>query len=114
MLDHEILAIHEPTYRGMREVLDLYARGVRLTVDEAAAHAGLVARAASPTRTAGGTIVVLPIVGLMTYRPSFLSMLFGGTSVAQFTAEVRLAAFDTSVSTIIIPTDSPGGSGARS
>jgi signal peptide peptidase SppA len=109
----EILAIESGAYERMREVLELHARGVRFTIDEAAGHAGLVARPPGPTRQStptGGTIAIIPLMGFMSYRPGLFSLVFGGTSTAQFTAEIRRAGADTSISTIFIPSDSPGGS----
>lgn len=105
----DILAIYEPTYREMRAALELHARGVKLP--ESAA--GLVARP-GPSRQSspagGGMIAVLPLIGFMSHRlGGMFAMIFGGTSTAALSAEVRRAAADPSVSALVILTDSPGG-----
>src|SRR5687768_2579793 len=105
MLD--VLAIHEATYRAMLAALELHARGGK-------PPEALIARAPAPTRqssrSGGGIITVLPLQGFMAYRSRGLfALLFGGTSTATLTAEVRRAAADPTVSALLILTDSPGG-----
>jgi signal peptide peptidase SppA len=114
MIGHEILAIDPRAYQRMLAVLELHARGVKLGTDEAAVTAGLVARAPAPSRQAagagGGMVAVLPLIGFMSHRLGGLfSLLFGGTSTAGLTVDVRAAAADPTVSAIVILTDSPGG-----
>jgi signal peptide peptidase SppA len=113
MLGADVLAIHEPTYRALAEVLELRKRGRTFTLEEAAGHAGLVARAPAPSRQAagagGGMVAVLPLIGFMSHRGGLFSLLFGGTSTAALTADVQRAAADPTVSGLLIVVDSPGG-----
>ena len=57
-----------------------------------------------------GSTAVLPIYGVITHRETFLSHLFGGTSVMSFSAALKQALSDPNISTIIFDVDSPGGS----
>jgi signal peptide peptidase SppA len=57
-----------------------------------------------------GSTAVLPLFGVITHRESFLSHLFGGTSVMSVSANLKAALADPNVSTIVLDIDSPGGS----
>lgn len=56
-----------------------------------------------------GAIAVIPIVGPLSKRYSFFSMLFGGTSMVEIGRLVTTAAADDDVSAIVLDIDSPGG-----
>lgn len=102
-----------------REVLAAYAGvlarnlgGIKADVDEEA-HAGIQAapaRTASYTRTAAGSIAVLPLYGTIMQRGGMLEMCGGGTSTQSFTAKFREAMADDTIGQILIDIDSPGGS----
>jgi signal peptide peptidase SppA len=58
----------------------------------------------------GGTVVVLPLYGVITQKDNWLLQAFGGTSVETFGQWIDNAVNDKSVSTIVIDVNSPGGS----
>lgn len=61
-------------------------------------------------RTANGSIAVIPLVGPIMQRAGMMELCGGGTSVQSFTAALRQAIADETVSQILIEIDSPGGS----
>jgi signal peptide peptidase SppA len=65
----------------------------------------------SPMRTgaAAGTILVVPIYGILRHRQSWLAALFGGTDATMLASLLREAADDPAVTEIILDVDSPGG-----
>lgn len=73
------------------------------------ARAGATSRPAAATRTAGGSIAVLSVQGLIMQRSSALSEIFGGTSTQLFSAQLREAADDDNCSAILVIFDSAGG-----
>jgi signal peptide peptidase SppA len=104
----EILAIHEPTWAAISEVLELQRRGVNLTPAQAAERAGVAQRA--PALPVARAIAVIPLFGLLTHRRGgFLSFLFGGTSLSDFTSAVRAAAAEPAIAAVVLLVDSPGG-----
>jgi len=70
------------------------------------------ARRDSTARAGGGAIAVLPLYGVMTQRDNMVDAISGAgsCSIEQFTASLRSALQDDSVSKILIDIDSPGGS----
>lgn len=56
-----------------------------------------------------GTVAVLPVLGPISKRDSYLSMMQGGTSTTRLIAQLRSLAADESVATILLNVDSPGG-----
>lgn len=75
------------------------------------ALAGEVASESAIARDAGrmGSIAVLPLHGPISQRGSFLSLLFGCTSVEAFSAAFRQVIMDDAVSAVVLDVDSPGG-----
>jgi signal peptide peptidase SppA len=65
-------------------------------------------------RTAGGvrsgSVAILPLFGVLDQRPSWFLSFFGGTSTQQFGREFDAAIADSSVQSVLILVDSPGGS----
>lgn len=58
-----------------------------------------------------GAIAVIPLMGRITPRASFFSMLFGGgASLQQLRASLREAVADDQIGAIVLEVDSPGGS----
>jgi ClpP class serine protease len=111
MIHDGILAIDERAWAAMQPVIDAYTRGV-VGWREAAAALGFGA-ARPPTRPVGEigqAVAVIPLQGVLTPRGGgLLALLFGGTSLEQFAAQIRQAAADPSVSAIVIDSTSPGG-----
>ena len=70
------------------------------------------ARRQSSVSNSGGGIAVLPLYGIVTQRGNMVDDVSGpgSTSTQQFTASLRQALADESVSQILIDIDSPGGS----
>lgn len=63
-----------------------------------------------PTQSGKG-VAVIPLSGIITPKPSFLSMLFGGGGgLSGFTRQLNSAVGNPDVSHIILNVDSPGGS----
>lgn len=56
-----------------------------------------------------GGVAILGLNGPITKEQSFFSFLFGGSSSAQFASQVRQAASDPQVKSILLSIDSPGG-----
>jgi len=56
-----------------------------------------------------GTVVVLPLRGIIDYRSSFFLQFFGGTSVEDFAKKFSNFVNDSQVKAIILDIDSPGG-----
>ncbi len=60
-------------------------------------------------RQDGGKVGVVPIIGVITHRPTLLSFFFGGTSTMAMQSQIRELASDKTVETIVLDIDSPGG-----
>ena len=58
---------------------------------------------------AEASIAVIPVVGVLSYRPGPFSSLFGGTTMVDLIAEVNVAAAASRVKAILMLFDSPGG-----
>lgn len=71
------------------------------------------ARAAvGPARRPPGSeagVAVLPVFGVITYRRSLFSMLFGGTVIKDLLRDLQDAVDEPRVRSILMPIDSPGG-----
>lgn len=79
------------------------------------AHPPREIQAAEPTEdvpTTGG-VAVLRLYGVLTARESFLSMLFGGSSLEHFRSNFRAALASSDVGSLLLDIDSPGGSVAQ-
>ncbi len=57
-----------------------------------------------------GNVALIPVLGILTKRRSASTRFFGGTSTDDLAVQLRQAALDTSVRTIVLDVDSPGGS----
>lgn len=56
-----------------------------------------------------GGVAIIPVRGVLTKRPGFLSMLMGATAMETVGANVKAALNDASVKGILLNVDSPGG-----
>jgi signal peptide peptidase SppA len=77
-------------------------------------HEGRTITAARPTGAAfarHGSVSVVPLHGVITPKPSILSMLFGGgdASLSNFRANLNAAVGDPDTSAVVLDIDSPGG-----
>jgi signal peptide peptidase SppA len=66
--------------------------------------------AAGIRRPAAGNIAALSLSGVLCQRPNILSMLGFATSTQMFAGELRMALSDSTIHSILIDIDSPGGS----
>lgn len=101
----------DPQLWGIRpETLAVIAQLARgeLAAEDIAEHAAPQAARHSPL-IAGG-VAVLSLRGMVTPRPTFLSLLFGGGGGLQgFRASLREAVASDEIAAIVIDVDSPGG-----
>lgn len=86
------------------ELVQFHAAGVRLSAEEIQA-----ATAARPGERMSGAIAVLPIFGTITPRANMMSSMSGGTSAEALASRFRALVADSSVGSIILDVDSPGG-----
>lgn len=80
-----------------------------LSVDDIRAAFGRSVAAAGE-RNASPRLAVIGIRGVLDYRPSVWSWLFGGSSAMEIGAQLHQAAGDPQVGAILLDVDSPGGS----
>ncbi len=104
----QVWAIQPETLEAISDILSMRASGVELTEQEIAARiSGGPGRGSMNTV---GSIMVLPLYGVIDQKVNAMSAISGGTSVNQFMEGFRTALNDKTVSAIIIDVDSPGGS----
>lgn len=60
-------------------------------------------------RESGGSIMILPVHGIITQRTSLFSAIFGGTSTEALGREIQRASTDPNIKAIVLDVDSPGG-----
>jgi HK97 family phage major capsid protein len=101
----------EPLY-GQRlvSVLERKARGERLTPEAIQAVVG--ERTAAPASSTPGSVMVLPVHGVLGYRLESVTDVCGGggTSVQHLSRDFQKALNDPSIAAIVFEFDSPGGS----
>ncbi len=88
-------------------VLSFRASGGVFTDEEIQARIG--ARSDGPAASGGGATAIVPLRGVVAHRIGSMSESSGGMSAERFTRMIQQAAADPSVSSILIDTDSPGG-----
>jgi signal peptide peptidase SppA len=111
-------ALEESKLLGLFGLLELKAAGGNASEDVLAAirseNAASAARgAAMAGANNSGSIFVLPLFGLMSYRASMMNDISGGargTSLDAWTAQFKQALNDPRISAIVIVAASPGGS----
>ena len=77
-------------------------------VDEQRQAARLLRPGRSSSLVRVGSTSVIPILGIISHRPSFFSF-FGGTSTQELSAKLSESLEDSSVKAIVLDIDSPGG-----
>ena len=113
-LASSVWAVQSEYWQHMQAVAHTFAEGGQAADQVAAAlKANLeveAARRQQITASTGGSVMVLPLYGLITQRSSWMSYFFGGTTTEAFTLQLRQAMADPNVTAIVIDVDSPGGS----
>lgn len=103
-----IWAIDEAKLNEILAVLAFRAAGNTFSVAEIEARIGAAPRASAPVRSGNG-VAVIPIRGTIAHRMSGMEMASGGASTEAISRQMREAAADPSVGTIVYDIDSPGG-----
>jgi signal peptide peptidase SppA len=111
-------AVTEDKFADLMDVLVMRMSGERFSDEDirlrvGAAMGGNAARidaAAETTRQSGGAVAVVPLLGTIFHRAAeSMEESSGGTSTTAFLSAFRSAAANPEVGTILIDTDSPGG-----
>ena len=68
------------------------------------------ARPQAPKARQAASVAVIPIHGVLTHRPSLMSMMLGGSTTVEIASAVRQAAASARATSIVLDIDSPGGS----
>jgi hypothetical protein len=126
-------ALREETYTAMLELIAMWGRGEKFNPEQVAAriaganyglHRTDGVRETAMLATSGGSrrggsgssssgvVALIPVLGVISNRANMFSDVSagGGTSVQKLTAQFRQAVSSSSVSTIVLDIDSPGGS----
>lgn len=108
-------AVHQDTYLTMRSVMHRWASNAPAGEDVMARidhdKSIMVARRQDVAQAGAGVVAVLPLYGLLAQRRQIQDVSGPGvTSLSQFSADFRAAINDSSVASILIDIDSPGGS----
>lgn len=97
-------ALLPATLTALHDALELLAH------DGAAAVSALrIAEPERPRIQYAGSVAIIPLRGIITHRPSLLAWMFGGTDLVTFTALLDAALASSSVRSIVLDVDSPGG-----
>jgi signal peptide peptidase SppA len=91
------------------EPLAMMPERFKVLIEESTASAQDVLAAMSAPARSGGSVAILPLMGSISQRSSWMSAMFGGTSTEGFTGAFRQAVGDSTVKAIVINVDSPGG-----
>lgn len=109
-----IWAVEPGRGMAMLNVLAARSRGDAATAEDldraSGIRAGRDARTSAATRMAGGSIAVIPVMGLISQRSNLMQQICGGTSVQQLMAALQEAEADNSIDQIALVFDTPGGS----
>lgn len=111
-------AITSDKFSTLMDVLWMRLQGERFSEDEIRArvaesmgtNAARIEAAAATRRASGGAVAVIPLMGTIFHRHAeSMAESSGGTSTTEFLNSFRQAVADPNVGTILIDTDSPGG-----
>src|SRR3989304_7315508 len=98
-------AMEESKLEAICAFLEFRAKGGQRSREEGRA----VPAARAGQTKAGGGVVVIPIVGVITQRANLLSEYSGGTSTEKLAAQVDQALASAGISALLFDVDSPGG-----
>lgn len=99
-------AILQSKLEEIEGVLEFHMAGGKFTAEELAARFG---EPAKPTAGRHGAVAILPLKGVISHRMGGMTEMSGGMSTEKFSGMFRQALADTSVGSILIDVDSPGG-----
>lgn len=104
-------AIREQEFAVITALIELRARGEKLSPEDVQARLEEAAISAGPRAgaRATGAIAVVPVYGTIMPRASLMADMSGGTSVQGLTKAFRAAMADEGVGSIVLDVDSPGG-----
>lgn len=93
------------------ELLRLRCEGISFTEAEIRErlNAEHERQGAEHTAQTGGSIAVLPLFGIISHRMNLISESSGGTSIEKFTSRFRQLVGDSTIGSIVLDVDSPGG-----
>lgn len=100
-------ALRPETLTAILEVLALRSTGDRLSREEIDARVGARAPVTGTVKTGG--IAVIPIHGVISHRANMFSDVSGMASIERFRARLRESLADSSIGSIVLDVDSPGG-----
>ena len=111
-------AMRQAELDAMLEIIELRAAGVPFSEQESgeliaaarAAREEVEASAQSAARSAGGSIAILPLFGVLIPRATTMSQLSGGTSLEAWGQKFDELVANSAVQQILLLVDSPGGS----
>lgn len=102
-------AITEQKLAVIRDLMAFRASGGRYTDEELSARFDTAAQAGRGIARSEGGVAILPIHGVIAHRADTFEASSGGTSTEAVGRAFRRAMADSSVSTIVLDVDSPGG-----
>lgn len=104
-------AILPAKLQAMQAVVLRHLSGVRLSAEQLQDVIEAAARPRPLTQPAGGgTVAILPVMGVISQRMNMLSAFSGGTSTEQLGREFGAIIADPTISAVVLDVDSPGGS----
>lgn len=106
-LDHP-WAITRPMLRTIAGIVARRVAGERASAEEI--EAAVAARRENLPKPARGGVAIVPVYGVMMPRANAMSDMSGGTSYGRLTSQIREAAANPDVRTLVLDIDSPGGS----
>jgi signal peptide peptidase SppA len=105
-----LLAIMDEAFNEWRGQVDALFRSGAIGATLLAMRSPEAATSILPGRKSVGSVAVISLSGMMSQKPSLWSVIFGGTSTEAFAREVVGALNDSSIGSVIMNIDSPGGS----
>jgi signal peptide peptidase SppA len=112
LFGRSVWSVRPGALRALTEQLKITVQGGGLSPEALEAMRKLTPKAATEVGpSGGGKVAIIPLAGIITPRGGLMSMLMGGSywGLMGFREELREAANDEEVATIVLAVDSPGG-----
>jgi signal peptide peptidase SppA len=108
-------ALDPAIHAQMEMILDRWASGTKLSAEQISAAVGPGPQAAADRRAqmaqaGGGAVAVIPVYGVLTHRAHAKAISTPMTSTEELSAQIRAAAANPDIGSIVLDVDSPGGS----